>query len=142
LAEIKAYLSDSPSLDPVRASQLWHEKGLIHAMGKEYEEAIASYDKALEFKPDDHQAWYNRGIALDDLGRYEEAIASFDRALRLNPDDYYNKACYYGLRNNVELAIENLQRAINLDVKYQDMAKTDQYFEQIRGDERFQSLLS
>lgn len=42
LAEIKAYLSDSPSLDPVRASQLWHEKGLIHAMGKEYEQAIAS----------------------------------------------------------------------------------------------------
>jgi tetratricopeptide (TPR) repeat protein len=213
LAEIKAYLSDSPSLDPVRASQLWHEKGLIHAMGKEYEEAIASYDKALEFKPDDHQAWYNRGIALDDLGRYEEAIASYDQALEFKPDypdawnnrgialynlgryeqaiasydqaleikpdypdawnnrgialanlgrfeeaiasydqsikinsnyanAYYNKACCYGLQNNVELAIENLQRAINLDVKYQDMAKTDQYFEQIRGDERFQSLLS
>ncbi|TRU47615.1 MAG: hypothetical protein EWV91_10540 [Microcystis aeruginosa Ma_QC_Ca_00000000_S207] len=55
---------------------------------------------------------------------------------------HYNKACCYGLQNNVELAIENLQRAINLDVKYQDMAKTDQDFEQIRGDERFQSLLS
>ena len=42
----------------------------------------------------------------------------------------------------MELAIENLQRAINLDVEYQDMAKTDKDFEQIRGDERFQSLLS
>ncbi|MCA2874234.1 tetratricopeptide repeat protein [Microcystis sp. M055S1] len=314
LAEIKAYLSDSPSLDPVRASQLWQEKGLIHAMGKEYkqaiasydqaleikpdyhdawtnrgfelhnlgryEEAIASYDQALEFKPDDHYAWYgrgfalgnlgryeeaiasydqaleikpddheawygrgfalgnlgryeeaiasfdqaleikpddheawynrgfalgnlgryeeaiasfdqaleikpdfheawhNRGSALDDLGRYEEAIASYDRALEIKPDyheawdnrgyaltcmgrykdalesfdrsikinsndanAYYNKAVCYGLQNNVELAIENLQRAINLDVEYQDMAKTDQDFEQIRGDERFQSLL-
>ncbi|MCA2930024.1 MAG: tetratricopeptide repeat protein [Microcystis sp. M018S1] len=314
LAEIKAYLSDSPSLDPVRASQLWQEKGLIHAMGKEYkqaiasydqaleikpdyhdawtnrgfelhnlgryEEAIASYDQALEFKPDDHYAWYgrgfalgnlgryeeaiasydqaleikpddheawygrgfalgnlgryeeaiasfdqaleikpddheawynrgfalgnlgryeeaiasfdqaleikpdfheawhNRGSALDDLGRYEEAIASYDRALEIKPDyheawdnrgyaltcmgrykdalesfdrsikinsndanAYYNKAVCYGLQNNVELAIENLQRAINLDVEYQDMAKKDQDFEQIRGDERFQSLL-
>jgi tetratricopeptide (TPR) repeat protein len=213
LAEIKAYLSDSPSLDPVRASQLWHEKGLIHAMGKEYEQAIASYDQALEIKPDDHEAWYNRGIALGNLGRYEEAIASYDRALEIKPDyheawynrgnaldnlgryeeaiasydralefkpdypdawtnrgnalvnlgryeeaiasydqaikinsndadAYYNKACCYGLQNNVELAIENLQRAINLDVEYQDMAKTDKDFEQIRGDERFQSFLN
>jgi tetratricopeptide (TPR) repeat protein len=247
LAEIKAYLSDSPSLDPVRASQLWHEKGLIHAMGKEYEQAIASldraleikpdyhqawynrgvaldnlgkyekaiaswdraleikpdkheawynrgnaldnlgryeeaiaswdraleikpdkheasynrgnalgnlgryeqaiasYDQALEIKPDKHEAWYNRGIALDNLGRYEEAIASYDQAIKINSNDadaYYNKACCYGLQNNVELAIENLQRAINLDVEYQDMAKTDKDFEQIRGDERFQSLLS
>ena len=110
LAEIKAYLSDSPSLDPVRASQLWHEKGLIHAMGKEYEQAIASYDRALEINSND-------------------------------ANTYYNKAVCYGLQNNVELAIENLQRAINLDVKYQDMAKTDQDFEQIRGDERFQRLL-
>ncbi|MFM8298461.1 MAG: tetratricopeptide repeat protein [Microcystis aeruginosa] len=213
LAEIKAYLSDSPSLDPVQASELWHEKGLIHQMGKEYEqaiasydraleikpdfheawnnrgialgnlgrwaEAIASYDQALEIKPDYHQAWNNRGIALGNLGRLEEAIASYDRALEIKPDfhdawnnrgialynlgrfeeaiasydraikinsnyadAYYNKACCYGLQNNVELAIENLQRAINLDVKYQDMAKTDKDFEQIRGDERFQSLLS
>ncbi|TRU37545.1 MAG: tetratricopeptide repeat protein [Microcystis aeruginosa Ma_MB_F_20061100_S20] len=247
LAEIKAYLSDSPSLDPVQASQLLHKKGLIHAMGKEYEQAIASYDRALEFKPDYHEAWFirgvalnnlrrfeeaiascdrtlefkpdyheawfirgvvlnnlgryeeaiasyaraleikpdkheawnNRGFALGNLGRFEEAIASYDRALEIKPDDheawdnrgyvltcmgrykdalescdraikinsnsanaYYNKACCYGLQNNVELAIENLQRAINLDVEYQDMAKTDKDFEQIRGDERFQSLLS
>jgi CHAT domain-containing protein len=92
LAEIKAYLSDSPSLDPVRASQLWHEKGLIHAMGKEYEQAIASYDRALEIKPDKHEAWYNRGVALGNLGRYEEAIASHDRALEFKPD--YHKAWY------------------------------------------------
>ncbi|WP_024970206.1 TPR end-of-group domain-containing protein, partial [Microcystis aeruginosa] len=87
----------------------------------------------------------NRGSALDDLGRYEEAIASYDQAIKINSNDadaYYNKACCYGLQNNVELAIENLQRAINLDVKYQDMAKTEQDFEQIRGDERFQRLLN
>jgi tetratricopeptide (TPR) repeat protein len=65
------------------------------------------------------------------------------RALEINSNyanAYYNKACCYGLQNNVELAIENLQRAINLDVKYQDMAKTNKDFEQIRGDERFQCI--
>jgi tetratricopeptide (TPR) repeat protein len=78
------------------------------------------------------------------MGRYKDALESFERAIKINSNDanaYYNKAVCYGLQNNVELAIENLQRAINLDVKYQDMAKTDQDFEQIRGDERFQRLL-
>jgi Flp pilus assembly protein TadD len=50
------------------------------------EEAIASYDKALEIKPDFHEAWNNRGIALGNLGRWEEAIASLDKALEIKPD--------------------------------------------------------
>ncbi|MFM6628876.1 MAG: tetratricopeptide repeat protein [Microcystis panniformis] len=125
--------------------EAWNNRGsALDDLGR-FEEAIASYDRALEIKPDYHLAWNNRGIALDNLGRFEEAIASFDQAIKINSNDadaYYNKACCYGLQNNVELAIENLQRAINLDVEYQDMAKTDKDFEQIRGDERFQSLLS
>ncbi|ELS04052.1 tetratricopeptide repeat protein, partial [Xenococcus sp. PCC 7305] len=54
------------------------------------EEAIASYDEALEIKPDKYEAWYNRGNALDDLGRLEEAIASYEQALEIKPD--YDKA--------------------------------------------------
>jgi tetratricopeptide (TPR) repeat protein len=103
LAEIKAYLSDSPSLDPVQTSELWHKKGLIHQMGKEYEQAIASYDKALEIKPDYHEAWYNRGVALGNLGRLEEAIASYDQALEFKPD-------YHEAWNNRGIALRNLGR--------------------------------
>ncbi|NET60554.1 MAG: tetratricopeptide repeat protein [Symploca sp. SIO2E6] len=36
---------------------------------------IASFDKAIEFKPDDDVAWNNRGIALAESGKLEEAIA-------------------------------------------------------------------
>ncbi|MEM1369089.1 MAG: TIR domain-containing protein [Cyanobacteria bacterium P01_H01_bin.15] len=39
------------------------------------EEAISSFDRALEIKPDDHGAWNNRGIALGNLSRNEDAIA-------------------------------------------------------------------
>ena len=123
----------------------WYGRGVALGNLGRFEEAIASWDRALEFKPDYHEAWFIRGVVLNNLGRYEEAIASYDRALEINSNDanaYYNKACCYGLQNNVELAIENLQSAINLDVEYQDMAKTDKDFEQIRGDERFQSFLN
>ncbi|MFO7033163.1 hypothetical protein B9T07_25825, partial [Limnospira fusiformis CCALA 023] len=48
--------------------------------------AIFSWEKAIEFKPDYHQAWYNRGVALSDLGEYEKAISSYDQAIKFKPD--------------------------------------------------------
>ncbi|WP_375492208.1 tetratricopeptide repeat protein, partial [uncultured Nostoc sp.] len=111
----------------------------------EYEEAIASYDQALKFKPDYHEAWNNRGNALRKLGRFEEAIASYDQALEIKPDypsAFYNKACYYALQGNIEKALENLQQAINLNLnKYREMAKTDLDFDGIRENKRFQALI-
>jgi tetratricopeptide (TPR) repeat protein len=123
LAEIKAYLSDSPSLDPIRAYELWNEKGLIHAMGKEYEQAIASWDRALEFKPDDHEAWNNRGIALANLGRFEDAIASYDRALEIKPDfhdAWYGRGIALGNLGRFEQAIASYDRALEIKPDFHD----------------------
>ncbi|MCA2623843.1 MAG: tetratricopeptide repeat protein, partial [Microcystis sp. M19BS1] len=121
LAEIKAYLSDSPSLDPVQASKLLHKKGLIHAMGKEYEQAIASYDRALEIKPDKHEAWYNRGVALGNLGRFEQAIASYDRALEIKPDFHQawnNRGNALDDLGRLEEAIASYDRALEFKPDY------------------------
>ncbi|AVZ30340.1 tetratricopeptide repeat protein [Nodularia spumigena] len=62
--------------------------GKLQIAGQDYQQALASYDKALEFKPDYHQAWYNRGYALDDLERNEQAIASYDKAVEFKPDKH------------------------------------------------------
>jgi tetratricopeptide (TPR) repeat protein len=80
---------------PTRQYNLLINLGKLQSAGQDYKEAIASYDKALEFKPDDHQAWYNRGIALENLGRYEEAIASFTEALKVKPD-YHDAWNWHG----------------------------------------------
>ncbi len=107
-----------------------------------YEEAILSYDT---IKFDYYEAWINRGITLSNLGRYEEAISSYDKAIEVKssaPNAYYNKACAYSLQNNLEPALENLQKAIQLNPeKYRDMAKTDSDFDNIRHDPRFQALI-
>jgi len=121
LAEIKAYLSDSSSLDPDRLSELWREKGLIYAVAKEYKEAIASFDRALEINPNYDRAWNSRGVVLDDLGRYEEAIASYDRAIEINPVyDYPWNNRGVALRNlgRYEEAIASYDRAIEINPDY------------------------
>ena len=56
---------------------------------KKYEEAIAAYEKAIQFKPDHANAWNNRGAALVELKRYDEALASSDKALQFEPDDAF-----------------------------------------------------
>ena len=49
-------------------------------------EALASYDKALEIRPNSAEVLNNRGIVLRDLRRLAEALASHDEALAIKPD--------------------------------------------------------
>jgi protein O-GlcNAc transferase len=50
-----------------------------------FEEALASYDKAIALKPDFASAHVNRSYALKALHRFAEAMASCNRALALAP---------------------------------------------------------
>jgi Tfp pilus assembly protein PilF len=53
---------------------------------KRYEEALASYDRALTLQPDYPEALSNRGRTLHALKRFEEALSCHDRALTLRRD--------------------------------------------------------
>jgi CHAT domain-containing protein/lipoprotein NlpI len=68
-------------------SKAWYRRGLDLSNLGRYEEALASFDKCLTIKPDEHLAWNNRGVVLFNLERYQEALASFDKALEIKPDD-------------------------------------------------------
>jgi tetratricopeptide (TPR) repeat protein len=138
---------------PVEA---WFNRGLEQAQAGDFEEAITSWNKALELNPNLPQAWHNRGSALAELGRLEEAIASFDQAIALNPQDYtawndkgnalYNLqqwekaiACwqrvvqiqsdYYQAWYNQACALENLGRLTEAIDCYQECLKIQPQFE-------------
>jgi superkiller protein 3 len=125
--------------------EAWYNRGIALGNLVRYEEAISSFDKALKIKPNWGKAWYHRGVTLVNLGKNEDAITSFDNALKLKPDFYqsfYSKACVYALQENIDLALENLTQAINLDSKCLEMAKTDTDFDRIRNDRRFIDLIN
>ncbi|MDB9411087.1 CHAT domain-containing protein [Microcystis aeruginosa] len=95
----------------------WFEQGYQKYMNGDFIGAIASYDRALEIKPDDHEAWYNRGFALGNLGRLEEAIASYDRALEIKPDfheAWYNRGIALKNLGRLEEAIASYDRALEI----------------------------
>ncbi|WP_027403796.1 tetratricopeptide repeat protein [Aphanizomenon flos-aquae] len=102
-------------IDNEQKAELFFELGYLQRVRENHEEAISSYDKAVEFKPDNHQAWYNRGISLRKLGRYEEAISSYDKAVEFKPDNHeawYNRG--YSLYNlgRYEEAISSYDKAV------------------------------
>jgi tetratricopeptide (TPR) repeat protein len=120
-------------------ASLLSELGFLYAAEQDYENAVTSFKKVLNLKPDDDAAWYNRGVALYTLGRNEaaltkfcEAITSYDHALDIKPDlhkAWYNKACFYGLQEKIALALKTLQHGMTLNPKNRDLAKTDSDFD-------------
>ncbi|ABW27951.1 tetratricopeptide repeat protein [Acaryochloris marina] len=114
ILEIQELIDDIYAV-PREQIYLFFELGNLFAAEADYRSAIASYDKALEFKPDDDQAWYNRGIALRQLGRLEEAIASYDKALEFKPDDdqaWYNRGIALHQLGRFEEAITSYDKAL------------------------------
>jgi tetratricopeptide (TPR) repeat protein len=62
---------------------------------KRLDEALTSYDRAIELKSDYAEAYSNRGIVLKELKRLDEALTSYDRAIEFKRDyaeAYWNKS--------------------------------------------------
>ena len=74
----------SVSRDEARAE--FNQEGVEQLQLGQYEEAIASFDSAIEIEPDDYDAWLNRGFALENLGHYNAATGSYARAIEIQPE--------------------------------------------------------
>ena len=77
--------------------------GIAYRKSGQYQDAIASYKKALRIKPDYAEAHNNLGVAYDELGQYQDAIASYKKAIRIKPDDA-------DAHNNLGYAYEKMGR--------------------------------
>ena len=51
---------------------------------KEFQGAIADYDKLIKINPRNSNAYSNRGLAKSNLQDYQGAIADYDKAIEIN----------------------------------------------------------
>ncbi len=85
------------------------------------EQAIVLYKKAIEIKPDKHEAYYNMGNAYGKLGEYQKAINAYQEAIEIKPDDnkaYYNMGNAYDELKEYQKAINAYQEAIEIKPDY------------------------
>ena len=88
---------------------------------KRYDEALASYDRALSLRPDYADAFYNRGVTLQELKRFDEALASYDHALTLRPDfaeALNNRGSALRELNRFDEALASYDRALAVKADY------------------------
>ncbi len=109
-AKLQAEQIATPT-EPEFSSELFFYVGYWFLELGKLEEAIASYDKALEFKPDNEAAWYNKACCYALQNNCDLAIENLQQVIQLNPD------------------------------KYREMAKTDSDFDNLCSDPRFQALI-
>jgi tetratricopeptide (TPR) repeat protein len=96
---------------------VWNALGIAYGKKGEYDQAIEAFCKALELKPDLHEAWNNLGVAYDTKGEYDRAIEAYRKALELKPDlheAWYNLGVAYGMKREHDQAIEALHKALEL----------------------------
>jgi CHAT domain-containing protein/Flp pilus assembly protein TadD len=67
-------------------AEFWFEQGNTQLFTGNFEGALTSFKKAIEFNPNFYEAWMNHGAALSELGLHKDAIASFDKVVEIQPD--------------------------------------------------------
>ncbi len=89
-----------PSVDPENV-EAWTYRGfalagLADRTNNEslYEDALASYDRALEVDPDP-RSWMDKGYLLKAMGMYNESLEAFDRAIEMTDSDDTKKLAYF-----------------------------------------------
>jgi tetratricopeptide (TPR) repeat protein len=96
LRDYKAYREKSDYIHALQAAEElvairgyasdWVAQGIcLDTLGR-YDEALASFDKALSLDQRDSHIWHHRGLVLLGLQRLDEALVSFERAIELNPE--------------------------------------------------------
>ncbi len=103
--------------DKVNLAENYLNLGNAYYVDLKFDEALESYNKSIENKPDYHEAWVSKGIALYDLSRYEEALQAYDKAIEIKPDYYqawYNKGFTLTDLGRHDKALEAYNKAIEI----------------------------
>src|SRR5919199_632674 len=78
-------LSSSATGDPKQTADLLSQADRLRE-AENYQEAIATYEKAIAINPNEAKAHWGLCYSLNQMGKPTEAIAECDRALAINPN--------------------------------------------------------
>ena len=107
--------NDSRNLNDAEA---YFSRGTELLDHKQFNAAIACFEKAIRLNPGNADAYVNRGVALQELRRLDEALESYNGAIRLNPGDedaYVNRGTVLKELKRLNEALASYKRAIQLN---------------------------
>src|SRR5207249_1461517 len=113
-------------------AQVLNNLGVIYSERKEYAEAEAQYQAALDLDPRQAAAWYNSGNDLLARAAYRRATRCFTKALRLWPADVWalnNRGVAFLKMSRPGKARRDFEAALALDPRFEAAKKNLQALE-------------
>lgn len=100
--------------------------------------ALDCFLMVVEDNPNHSMSWNNIGVARLCLSEPKQAILAFEQALKIDSeyrDAYHNRALAYFEIDELNLAMDDLNHAINLDPRHWASYKHRSILYQMLGDE-------
>lgn len=94
------------------------QRGINHRLKGEFEQALAEFNRALQFDPHNALAYQGRGNTYSSQGDYEQAIADYTVALKIDPKSaqtLVNRGLAFIKRRDTNRAIADYTAALQLD---------------------------
>jgi len=115
-------ISQAITINPNSAEAHFNLGNVLKGLNR-INEAISSYDKAINIKPD-HELYLLKGVACYEIKKLEDALISYDKSIKLNPDSfvaYCNKGLVLVDLNRIEEGVSNYDKAIQINPNFKDV---------------------
>ena len=109
------------------------------------EQKIEVYDEILKIRPGDLEALTSKADAAMEMREFHWALSICNRVLEVddnNQNALYQRACAFACLGDEERAIYDLTQAINGQPSLRELAAEEADFENLKGNEKFELLLS
>ena len=106
---------------------------------------VEAAEHSLSLNPGDSRALYLGAINLEQLGESAKAQEWAERALQLDPQHpvmLYNIACFHAVAGRTDVAIDHLERAMELGFHHRDWVMSDSDLAGVRAHPRFKDLVA
>lgn len=131
--------------EEITRTNTMHSLWLRAGIESTHQAKIEVYDQILSVNPKDTEALTYKADEVLDMGEPQWAINLCNKALLIDENyayAYYQRACANSTLNQLDAAVEDLSRAIELSSTYIEEAKTDKSFINLKGIQVFDDLLS
>lgn len=109
------------------------------------EQKMEVYDEILKIRPGDLEALTHKADAAMEIREFHWALSLCNRVLEFdttNAHALYQRACAYACLGAEEQAISDLEQAILGSASLKELAREEQDFDSLVGNERFENLIA
>ncbi|MBF2016777.1 MAG: tetratricopeptide repeat protein [Rivularia sp. T60_A2020_040] len=105
------------TINSANADDLYKKANTFYELQR-YQDALSSYQKAIEIQPEYAQAWNGKAKVLYELSSYQEALLAYDKAIQIEPDyedSWSGRGFVLNKLQRFQEAISSFDKALKLE---------------------------